>query len=294
MFIDNVKTFALYLVLGDAFEALVIFGSVLQTLMAQVALGMLSFITYQALLAAYTFGDIVPNEKITSSLRKRFIAINVGSTVLSLVVSVIALSLNKAWPQGFMRIMWAVLAVILQIYFWYYFLLLTRTKRNSAESLGVRGVKHSLRKPLLTTALISVILIGSFVKGISDFLDTEESHHGTSIQSYVPVNEVLLLLACTASTFFAWLPFKNTVGPDYVRKRRKSRISGTLSPNVWHLRSPDAVTVEPRVLVTSPSAAGEKGENVIVDADSLNKVPFLGKSLESPSVEPTFDYNVRG
>jgi hypothetical protein len=286
MFIDNVKTFALYLVVGDAFEVMYVFGSILQTLMAQVALGMLSFITYQALLAAHTFGEIVPNEKITSSLRKRFIAINVGSTVWSLVVSVITLTLNKAWPLGLLRIMWAVSALILEFYFWHSFLLLTRTAQKSAESLGVQSVKHSLRKPVLTTALISLILICSFVNGISDLLDMQSRHHGNSIESYVPVNEVLFLLACTASTFFAWLPFKNTVGPD-VRKRRKRRISGTMSPNVWHLRSPSAVTVEPRELVTSPSAASAPREEIVADADSSNKIPFLGKSSASPSMEAT-------
>jgi hypothetical protein len=208
-FTDNFATFAAYFLVGGAFEAMFVFSAIMRTLMTQIALGMLSFTTYQALLAAYTL-EVVESEMSTQNLRKSFMAINVCSTVWSLVVTVVMLILNKRWPAGLVKIMWSVVIFLLGISFWYYFMLLIRTARSTAKSLGVKRVRNSLRKPVLTTALTSVIMLGLFGVGTLNLLDMQEQHHPDYIEPYVPVDEIMLLLACTTTTFFAWLPLKDT------------------------------------------------------------------------------------
>jgi hypothetical protein len=117
MFIDNIKTFASYCLVGDAYEAMEIFGAILQTLMVQLVLSVLAFATYQVLLAAYTLGEVVADKEITSDLRNKFIAINVGSTVCSLFATGIVLAINKMWPRGLVHFMWAMVVLLLLIYF---------------------------------------------------------------------------------------------------------------------------------------------------------------------------------
>jgi uncharacterized membrane protein len=280
MFMDNIKTFASYCLVGDAYEAMEIFGAILQTLMVQLVLSVLAFATYQVLLAAYTLGEVVADRKITSDLRKVFIAINVGSTVCSLFATGIVLAINKMWPRGLVHFMWAMVVLLLLIFFWYYFLLLIRTAQSTAESLGVTRAQNSLRKPYLTTVLLCVILVALFVRGAEDLLDMQALHHESSRYSYVPVSELLFLVACTASTYFAWLPLKKKAD---VRKIRKSRLSGQ-SRTRRHLRSPN--TMKPRVLVPSPTAAREMGRKSAADADHHSKTPyaFERKSSEVPII----------
>jgi hypothetical protein len=137
-----------------------------------------------------------------------------------------------------------------------------------------------LRKPYLTTVLLCVILVALIVRGALDLLDTQALHHESSRNSYVPVSELLFLVACTASTNFAWLPLEKKAD---VRKTRESRLSGQ-SRTDRHLRSPNAV--KPCVLVTSPTAAREIGRKSVADADHHSKTQyaFVRKSVEVPII----------
>jgi hypothetical protein len=215
MFIDNLATFADYFLVGEAFEVMYVFGVIMRTLIAQIAVAMLSFTTYQALLAAYIL-EVVVNDSTTSSLRRKFIAVNAFSTVWSLVVTVIMLILNRRWLAGLVSVMWAVVGLLLGLFFWYYFMLLIRTARSTAKSLGVERVQNSLIKPVLTTALATVLVLGLVGSGILYMLDMEAPHHRGYIEPYIPVDELLLLLACTTSTVFAWLPLKTIESPKKI------------------------------------------------------------------------------
>jgi hypothetical protein len=220
MFIENLATFADYFLVGKAFVAMYGIGSILITLASQTGLAVISFITYQALLAAYTLDVVAKDNAATVPLRKRFIAINVGSAVYFLVLSVTMHVLNKRWLSGLMKFMYALVLSLLGVNFWYYFLLVVRTARTMEETVGIKRVQRSFRKPLLTTALFSLLILGLVGIGTLDFLDFEDPHHENHLASYVPVNELLLLLGCTATTFFAWLPLEMTdtvkkgTGPD--------------------------------------------------------------------------------
>jgi hypothetical protein len=211
MFIENIATFADYFLAGEAFEVMYGFGTILLTLVSQIGLGMLSFITYQALLAASTL-EVVENENAVSSLRRRFIAINVSSTLWSLVVSMIMHVLNKRWLNGLLKFMWALVILFLGFSFWYYFMLLVKTARTMAEGVGVMRVHKSFKKPVISTALLSVLVFGLIGSGTLDLLDMRNPHHKHHLESYVPVNELMLMLACTTTTFFAWLPLKRLNG----------------------------------------------------------------------------------
>jgi hypothetical protein len=207
MSIDNLATLADYFLVGKAFEAMFVFGAMLKLLMANFGLVMLSFVTYQVLLVAYTLGEVVANDNAKCYLRKRFIAINAGSTVWTLVVEVIMLVLNKRWLDGLIKIMWAVVMVTLGIYFWYYSLMIIRSAQTLAEALMVKRARNPLRKPVLTTALLSILVLGLIGTGALDLLDMETPHHRDYMEPYVPVAELMLLLGCTTATYFAWLPF---------------------------------------------------------------------------------------
>jgi hypothetical protein len=211
MFIDNVATLADHFLVGETFQAMFLFGTIMRTLMAQVGIGIWSFITYQALLAAYTL-EVVASDTTTTTLRKRFIAINVSSAVWSLTVVVIMHILNKQWLLGLAKAMWAVVVSLLGCYFWHYYLMLIRTARTMAGEMGVKRAQNSLRRPMIMTALSCLIILGLFGSATLDLLDTQAPHHGESMEeSNIPVSEVLLLLTCITSTFFAWLPLKKTV-----------------------------------------------------------------------------------
>jgi hypothetical protein len=108
--------------------------------------------------------------------------------------------------------MWAVVVLLLGIFFWYYYMMVVRTARTTEEAVGITRKQRSSRKPLLTTALLSALVLGLIGSGTLDLLDTENPHQENNLESYFPVNELLLLLACTTSTFFAWLPLKKENG----------------------------------------------------------------------------------
>ena len=135
MFIANLTNFAKSFLRGDAFEAMDMFGLIMRTLMAQLFLGILSFTTYQAVLAAYSL-EVVASDTATSTLRTRFITINVCSTIWSLVVVVMAHIFNKQWLLGLPKIMWAVVLFVLEFYFWYYFLMLIRNRAGNGRGGG--------------------------------------------------------------------------------------------------------------------------------------------------------------
>jgi hypothetical protein len=219
MFIDNLATFADYFLVGEAFQAMYMFGTVMRTLMAQVGIGIWSFITYQALLAAYTL-DVVASDTTARTLRKRFIAINVSSMMWSLTVVTIMHILNKHWLLGLAKAMWTLVISLLGFYFWSYYLLLIRTARTMAKAVGVKRAQISLRRPMIMTALSCLIVLGLFGSATLDLLDTQAPHHGEYMEeSNVPVSEVLLLLACITSTIFAWLPLKKTVKSQQHHRR---------------------------------------------------------------------------
>jgi hypothetical protein len=211
MFIENLATFADYFLEGEGFEVMYGLGTILLTLVSQIGLGMLSFITYQALLAASTL-EVVKNENAVSSLRKRFIAINVSSTLWSLVVSMIMHVLNKRWLNALLKFTWALVISFLGFFFWYHFMIIVWTARTMAEGVGVTRVQKSFRKLVVTTALLSVLVLGLIGSGTLDLLDMRNPHHKHHLESYVPVNELMLMLACTTTTFFAWLPLKRLIG----------------------------------------------------------------------------------
>jgi hypothetical protein len=193
-------------VLGDAFEAMDMFVFIMQLLMTQLFLGISSFTTYQALLAAYSL-EVIASDTATSTLKRRFIAVNVISAIWALVVAVRMHIINKEWLIGLSKIMWAVVLSVLEFYFWYYYLMLIRTARAMAEALGVVRVQNSLRKPILSTALTSVIILVLFSTAIAvDLMDMQAPRYGNTMQT-----SLMLLLASTTSTFIAWLPLEDGV-----------------------------------------------------------------------------------
>jgi hypothetical protein len=207
MFIERLAKFAESFFLVETFEALSTFRFIIRTLMAQLFLGISSFTTYQALLAAYSL-EVVASDTATSTLRKRFIAINVISTVFSLVIVAMMHIINKQWLIGLSKIMWAVVLSVLEFYFWYYFLMLIRTARAMAEAVGIVRVQNSLRKPILATALTSVIILVLFGTAIA--VDVQDMQAPREAMDKTEGN-LMLLLACSSSTFIAWLPLEESV-----------------------------------------------------------------------------------
>jgi hypothetical protein len=209
-FIANICVFSTYFLVGAAYEAVIGIGTISLILVTQIIIGICSFINYQALLAAYTLDEVVANKNTALSLRRGFIAINVGSTVSSLVVAAVMLVLNRMWLLGLLKLMWAVVVVLLLLAFWSHFTVLVRAARTLAEAVGVKRVHNSFLKPVLATAFASVILLGLIGTGILELLDTQQVHHLEHRVSYFPLNELMLLLTSSNSTFFAWLPLGKT------------------------------------------------------------------------------------
>jgi hypothetical protein len=77
-----------------------------------------------------------------SSLKRRFVAINVVSFVWSTVVTVIMLVLDRRWLFGLIKVMWAVVIALLLVSFWCYLSAVIRTVRTTAKALGVTWVRH--------------------------------------------------------------------------------------------------------------------------------------------------------
>jgi hypothetical protein len=202
--------FSTYFLVGVAYEAMIGFGTILLILVTQIIIGICSFINYQALLAAYTLGEVVANKNTALSLRRGFIAVNVGSTVWSLVVAAIMVMLNRMWLVGLLKLMWAVVVVLLLTTFWSHFTVLVRAARKLAEAVRVKRVHNPFRKPLLATVFASVILLGLVATGLLELTDRQQAHHLEHRVSYFPLNELMLLLTSSNSTFFAWLPLVNT------------------------------------------------------------------------------------
>jgi hypothetical protein len=218
MFIDNLATFLDYLLVGNAFMAMYVFGTFMQALMTQLALLMLTFSTnHVTVVLGATMEETVITDKNARSMKKSFIAVNVGSTLWSLIVDTIVVVINKRWMLGLVHIMWAVTVTAILSIFWYYLLILVRTSRKLAEAAGVtRSRDSALRKPVLTTCLTSVIVLGLFVVGSLHFLDFEEPHRLDHLDPYFPINELMLLLACITTSYFAWLPLTVRNGHDII------------------------------------------------------------------------------
>jgi hypothetical protein len=214
MCMDTLATFLDYQLVGEAFRAMMSFGTVMQTIMTHVALVMLSIASYQALLVAHTLKVVVVSEE-ASSLKRRFFAINVVSFVWSTVVLVIMLVQNRRWLLGLVKVMWAVVIALLLVSFWYYLSAVIRTARTTAKSLGVTWVRHSVRKPVISTVFTSVIAVGLLGSGALELLlDREQALHPASLEAYIPVNELMLLLACSITTYYAWLPLQHILGSE--------------------------------------------------------------------------------
>jgi hypothetical protein len=183
MFIDNVATSLAYQLQGEAFTAMMAFGTLMRTLLTQLMLVMLSIATYQTLLAAHNL-KVTVISRGASSLRRRFVGINVGSCVWSTVVTVICVSLNKGWLGGLVKIMWAVVITLLLVCFWYYFLLIMQTARTNAMALGVTWAQNSLRKPVFVTIFTSFIAFYLLGMGTLELLDRQETHHPESLEAH--------------------------------------------------------------------------------------------------------------
>jgi hypothetical protein len=181
MFVDNLATLLAYQLQGEAFTVMMVFGTILLTLMTQVVFMMLSVMAYQALLTASTLKLVAVKKsgsslKRQSSLKRRFVAINVGSCVWSTAVTVIMVVINKRWLVGLVYVMWAVSGCLLILCFWHCFSAISRSARATAKALGVKWVNNSLRKPVIATVMCLPIAVGLLSLGTLALLDRERVH----------------------------------------------------------------------------------------------------------------------